>query len=169
MITPTVNFRYVGPSISVIESRKLSHLRIAQFKTLRLLHRTLKKNCPGRQSPWGWRRKRETHPREPRMKDAVRSTSRGFGIIGGRVYIDTNICKHAVYYTYGRSGGRLILPIKKKALTIVKKSGNIHLRASSTLGSMPGRTKYLSNTVRETESKITKMYRDAVGVWISET
>lgn len=168
MITPTVNFRYVGPSISVIESRKLSHLHIAQFKTLRLLHRTLKKNCPGRQSPWGWRRKAETHPREPRMRDAVRSTTRGFGIIGGRVYIDTSICKHAIYYTYGRRGGRLIIPVKKKALTIVKKSGKIHLRTRAVLGSMPERTKYISDTVRETEPQITKMYRDAVGVWISK-
>lgn len=170
MITPTIRYRWIGTSISALEARKFGHLKSAQFKTLRLLHRTLKKNCPGRKSPWGWRPKKETHPNEPRMKDAVRSTTRGFGIIGGRVYIDTNICKHAIYYTKGRRGGTKIVPVKEgvKVLSIVKINRSVHFRKSSTLGAMKAHPQYLEKTARESEIAILKMYEDAVGVWISE-
>ena len=170
MITPTIHYRYVGPSASVIIAKKRSRLHAAQFKSLRLLHRTLRKNVPVSKRPLKEHPKMQRrNPGQVRMKDAIRSTSRGFGVIGGKVFIDTNVCKHAIYYTYGRSGHGIIYPHKpKKALTIVKRSGAIHLRASARHVGMSGSTKYLTDTVRETESRILKMYRDVVGVWVSE-
>ncbi|MCK4258087.1 MAG: hypothetical protein KAX49_03865 [Halanaerobiales bacterium] len=161
---PTVRFRYTGYTPIQMSKQLTSRLFVIQGKTLRVLKWSLRKNCPYSKRP-----KRESHPNEPRMRDAIRSTKRGCGIYGGRVYIDTFICPHAYYYTYGRSGGRMIYPHPpKKVLSIVKlKEGIVVFRKWARLGSMRGNTKYLSDTVIQTEPVITKMYSNQIGVWIS--
>lgn len=129
-----------------------------------MLH-TLRRNCPV-----GWRPAREAHPGEPRMKNAVffKREDRP-NVYGGVVYIDTKICPHAYYYTYGRAGGRMIFPVRKKALTIVKRGmtkETAPLRKWARLGPMRAHTEYLEKTVREVEPKIRAYFKDAVRVWI---
>jgi len=165
MIVPSIQFRTSELTILKRFDQLPSRLYIAKENSLTLMLHTLRRNCPV-----GWRPAREAHPGEPRMKNAIFSKREDRpNVYGGRVYIDTNICPHAYYYTYGRAGGRMIFPVRKKALTIVKKGmtkATAPLRKWARLGGMRPHTEYLEKTVREVESKIREYFKDAVRVWI---
>ena len=167
MINPTISFKTDKLKILGKDKELASHLYTASEKSLTIMLRTLRRNCPV-----GKRPARDTHPGEPRMKNAIFAKRyREPGLFGGSVYIDTKICPHAYYYTYGRRGGTLIFPKQKKALTIVKHwmtKSEAPLRKWSRLGSMRGHTEYLQKTVTEVQPKIRSLFRGAVKVWMGE-
>ena len=167
MINPTISFKTDKLKILTQDKKLIAHLHTASEKSLSIMLRTLRHNCPV-----GRRPARETHPGEPRMKNAIFAKRyKEPGFFGGSVYIDTKICPHAYYYTYGRRGGSLIFPKHKKALTIVKRwmtKSEAPLRKWSRLGSMRGHTEYLQKTVTEVEPRIRTIFKEAVRVWMGE-
>lgn len=164
MINLNIRFEWIGLTLGQINKRKDVRLRVASEKSLRLVQRTLRKN-----TPYSPRPKKETHPTEPRMRDAIRSKNAPFGQYGGSVFIDTNICPHAYYYVHGRSGGgRRIYPKNPNGLLHFywKKTGQWHFFKSVKMSSWRGNVGFLKQTVDETAPKVEKIFRDMISMWV---